>query len=400
MRVLTVDRIGKRYIIGTRQRRELWALRDVSFNVEKGTILGVIGPNGAGKTTLLKVLSRVTPPTKGKVLGHGRVIPLLALGASFQPDLSGRENVFLNAAMYGIESTYVERRMDEIVEFAGIEDFIDEPVKRYSSGMYLRLAFSVAINMEPDILLADEVLAVGDLEFQERCLERVRREGEAGMSVLFVSHDMESIRRLCHQALWINAGEIVKIGPAEDIADEYENSAWAVAARAAKQGSSGSHVSQGGEIVFVKLVNSELTELGATKVTDDVQILVGFRIFEPNVTVRPQVDVHAYGTRAFRSVAPTRTLVDQPGAFTAIVRLPANLLAETVYNVDVTMSIRRGEANFNLIQYNALAFQVYGTDDVDSARGDYPGKLHGALSPRLEWTVTSEQLLDSEANGR
>ena len=152
--------------------------------------------------------------------------------------------------------------------------------------------------------------------------------------------------------------------------------------------------------MFVKLVNSELTELGATTVTDDVQILVGFRIFEPNVTVRPQVDVHAYGTRAFRSVAPTRTLVDQPGAFTAIVRLPANFLAETVYNVDVTMSIRRGEANFNLIQYNALAFQVYGTDDVDSARGDYPGKLHGALSPRLEWTVTLEQLLGSEANGR
>ena len=403
MRVLTVDRISKRYTIGTKLRRELWALRDVSFTLEKGTVLGVIGPNGAGKTTLLKVLSRVTPPTRGKILGRGRVIPLLALGAAFQPDLSGRDNVFLNAAMYGIEAAFVKSRMDAIIEFSGIEDFIDVPVKRYSSGMYLRLAFSVAINMEPDILLADEVLAVGDLEFQERCLERVRQEGEAGMSVLFVSHDMEAIRRLCHQALWINEGETVKLGSAEDVTDEYENSAWAVAARAKKRRSSGAHVSSGGELLFAKLVNHELVELGNATATTSVQILVGFQIFESMVTVRPQVDVYAYGTRAFRSVAPTRTPVDEPGLYTAVVQIPANFLTETVYNVDVTMSICRGETQFitndlNVIEQHALSFQIYGTDDIESASGDYPGKLHGALSPKLEWTVKREPL-DSKANG-
>src|SRR5678809_1382811 len=169
MRTLSVKQLGKRYVIGTRQRRDLWALRDVSFSVEQGEILGIIGPNGAGKTTLLKILSRVTLPTEGRVVGHGRVVPLLALGAGFQPDLSGRDNIFMNAALYGMAASDVEKRLDDIIEFAGIGDFIDVPVKRYSSGMYLRLAFSVAVNMNPDILLADEVLAVGDIEFQERC---------------------------------------------------------------------------------------------------------------------------------------------------------------------------------------------------------------------------------------
>src|SRR3954469_10390820 len=183
MRIISVKKLSKRYVIGTKQRRDLWALRDVSFSVEQGEILGIIGPNGAGKTTLLKVLSRVTVPTEGRVVGFGRVVPLLALGAGFQPDMSGRENIFMNAALYGMAATDVEQCLPEIIEFAGIGDFIDVPVKRYSSGMYLRLAFSVAVNMKPDILLADEVLAVGDIEFQERCLERVKQAGESGMSV-------------------------------------------------------------------------------------------------------------------------------------------------------------------------------------------------------------------------
>ena len=160
------------------------------------------------------MLSRVTPPTEGRVIGTGRVVPLLALGAGFQPTLSGRDNIFLNAAIYGVPPADVETRLDEIIEFSGIGDFIDVPVRRYSSGMYLRLAFSVAINMNPELLLADEVLAVGDLDFQERCLDRVKQAGRAGMSVLFVSHDMPSITRLCDRVLWLNAGEIVKIGDA------------------------------------------------------------------------------------------------------------------------------------------------------------------------------------------
>src|SRR6185436_19824646 len=197
MYILTVKNVSKRYALGSKVQREVWALKDVTFALEKGQILGVIGPNGAGKTTLLKVLSRVTPPTEGRIFGYGRVVPLLAIGAGFQEDQTGRANIFLNAAMYGVPAELVEERLDDIIDFADIGDFIDVQVRRYSSGMYLRLAFSVAVNMNPDILLADEVLAVGDVDFQERCLERVKQAGRDGMIVLFVSHDMAAITRLC-----------------------------------------------------------------------------------------------------------------------------------------------------------------------------------------------------------
>ena len=216
MRIISVKKLSKRYVIGTKQRRDLWALRDVSFSVEQGEILGIIGPNGAGKTTLLKVLSRVTVPTEGRVVGFGRVVPLLALGAGFQPDMSGRENIFMNAALYGMAAADVEQCLPEIIEFAA--SAIHRRARQaLLSGMYLRLAFSVAVNMRPDILLADEVLAVGDIEFQERCLERVKQAGQAGMSVLFVSHDMDAIARLCDRVMWINAGQVVKIGTPDEV---------------------------------------------------------------------------------------------------------------------------------------------------------------------------------------
>ena len=187
---------------------------------------------------------------------------MLALGAGFQPDLSGRENIFLNAALYGIAANEVEARIKDIIDFAGIEEFMDVPVKKYSSGMYLRLAFSVAINMEPDILLADEVLAVGDLEFQEKCLERVQRAGRSGMTVLFVSHDMTAITRLCDQVLWLNAGEIIKLGDPGDVVAEYQNSAWALTA-SKLPGHGGPHISALSEILSVTLRSADGRQIGA-----------------------------------------------------------------------------------------------------------------------------------------
>src|SRR5207244_12740531 len=169
----------------------------------EGTILGIIGPNGAGKSTLLKIIARVTRPTEGRVIGRGRVVSLLELGAGFNPDFSARENILMNGAMHGIPRREVLERMDEIVQFAAVEDFLDNPLKHYSSGMYLRLAFSVAINMQPDILLADEILAVGDIAFQERCLERVAEEAQRGLTVLFVSHDLSALARLCDRIVWL-----------------------------------------------------------------------------------------------------------------------------------------------------------------------------------------------------
>ena len=207
------------------QGKDLWALRHVSFAIPRSTILGVIGANGAGKSTLLKIIARVTRPTEGRVAGVGRVVSLLELGAGFNPDFSAQDNIMMNAAMHGISRREVLDRMADIIRFAELDEFLDNPLRQYSSGMYLRLAFSVAINMQPDILLADEILAVGDIAFQERCLQRVAEESERGLTVLFVSHDMSAVSRLCHRVIWLDKGEMVQDGDPEAVIAEYEEAA-------------------------------------------------------------------------------------------------------------------------------------------------------------------------------
>ena len=384
MRTLSVKQLGKRYMIGTRQRRDLWALRDVSFSVEQGEILGIIGPNGAGKTTLLKILSRVTLPTEGRVVGHGRVVPLLALGAGFQPDLSGRENIFMNAALYGMAATDVEKRLDDIIEFAGIGDFIDVPVKRYSSGMYLRLAFSVAVNMNPDILLADEVLAVGDIEFQERCLERVKQAGESGMSVLFVSHDMDAIARLCDRVLWLNAGQIVKIGTPDEVVTQYQNSAWSLSARSVKDARGGGHKNEEGEIVSVMLTSLEGREVGAVRTTDEVLVNIGLKVTNADRTVSFILHVHTRGTLAFRVRSEVYEMPG-PGRYLATVKIPSHLLAETIYTLTVEAILFAPTLErYALSAFNVLSFQVF---DSESTRKD---RLGGVVAPSVEWTFASQ----------
>src|SRR5580765_8035834 len=199
-----------------------WALRDVSFTVGVGEVIGIVGPNGAGKSTLLKVLSRITPPTEGHVDLHGRVSSLLEVGTGFHPELTGRENVFLNGAILGMLRTEIRRKFDAIVAFAELEQFIDTPVKHYSSGMYVRLAFAVAAHLEPEILIIDEVLSVGDLHFRNRCLGRMEDLRNEGRTVLFVSHDLTSVRQLCTRALMLNGGQIVDDGLPDEVTRRYE----------------------------------------------------------------------------------------------------------------------------------------------------------------------------------
>ncbi len=206
---------------GNRDGEEVWALKDVSFQVEQGEVLGIIGKNGAGKSTLLKILSRVTAPTSGEVKVKGRIASLLEVGTGFHPELTGRENVYLNGAILGMNRNEITRKFDEIVEFAGVGKFIDTPVKRYSSGMYVRLAFSVAVHLESEILVVDEVLAVGDAEFQQRCFRKMQEVSQGGRTIFFVSHNMAAVRQICENGLLLQTGKVSIKGPINTVVDEY-----------------------------------------------------------------------------------------------------------------------------------------------------------------------------------
>ena len=239
---IRVENLGKQYNIGAPQikyqtlrdkmadavkRREkaadhyIWALKDVSFEVKEGQVLGVVGRNGAGKSTLLKILSRVTEPTEGSIEIRGRVGSLLEVGTGFHPELTGRENIFLNGAILGMKRIEIDKKFDEIVDFSEVEKFIDTPVKRYSSGMYLRLAFAVAAHLEPEILVVDEVLAVGDAEFQKKCLGKMSDVAQQGRTVLFVSHNMSAVLRLTQETLVIDHGKLLMRGPTPEAIDYY-----------------------------------------------------------------------------------------------------------------------------------------------------------------------------------
>src|SRR5690242_6302520 len=210
-----------RALLSGEKIEEFWALRDVSFEVRRGEVLGIIGRNGAGKSTLLKILSRITEPSEGRVTIDGRVASLLEVGTGFHPELTGRENIFLNGAILGMTRAEIRRRFDEIVAFAEVERFLDTPVKRYSSGMYVRLAFAVAAHLQPEILVVDEVLAVGDAAFQKKCLGKMQDVATGGRTVLFVSHNMAAIARLCRRALLLQQGSVVADGPVQRVVSSY-----------------------------------------------------------------------------------------------------------------------------------------------------------------------------------
>ena len=211
---------GKRSITNA-TREEFWALRDVSFEIEQGDVVGVIGRNGAGKSTLLKVLSRITEPTSGEVKLRGRVASLLEVGTGFHPELSGRENIFLNGAILGMSRAEIKRKFDEIVAFAEVEKFLDTPVKRYSSGMYVRLAFAVAAHLEPEILIVDEVLAVGDAQFQKKCLGKMGEVADGGRTVILVSHQMQVVQAITQKCVLLNQGQLIDFGPTPSIVQQY-----------------------------------------------------------------------------------------------------------------------------------------------------------------------------------
>jgi ABC-type polysaccharide/polyol phosphate transport system ATPase subunit len=239
MKTVEVSDVSKRYFLrkevmrslkstvlglltGKRVREDLWALKDVSFSAEQGETVGVIGANGAGKSTLLGIIAGTITPTSGNVHVEGRMSTLLELGAGFHPDLTGRENIFLNGSILGLSRKYVQERFSQIVNFAGLSEFVDMPVKHYSSGMYVRLGFAVAVEVDPDVLLVDEVLAVGDEEFRKKCIARMADFQQAGKTIVVVSHDLETVKKMCHKVVLLGEGKIVNLGDPEKVVEEYK----------------------------------------------------------------------------------------------------------------------------------------------------------------------------------
>ncbi len=363
---------------GAFEGRELWALRHVSFSVPQGTILGVIGANGAGKSTLLKIIARVTRPSEGRVVGRGRVVSLLELGAGFNPDFSARENVLMNGAMHGIPRREVLERMDSIIQFAEVEQFADNPLRHYSSGMYLRLAFSVAINMQPDILLADEILAVGDMAFQERCLERVAEEARRGLTVFFVSHDMAAVSRLCDRLLWLDKGMLVRDGEPEAVLADYQQAALGAKRLGDVQGR---HTNVVAEIASVRLLNQAGEVVGAAPIYEDVFIRIRLKVRKPGAALRGVIDVQTKGVFLFRSVQEEEVVAAERGVVDLLMRVPAHLLAETTYTVGVTVHTRLGKET-KVVLPTALTFMGYRGEDASAYKS---GVRTGLIAPRLDW---------------
>jgi lipopolysaccharide transport system ATP-binding protein len=371
-------------------KQEIWALRDVSFEAREGEVLGIIGPNGAGKSTLLKILTKITWPTHGRAELRGRVGSLLEVGTGFHPELTGRENVYLNGAILGMKRNEISRKLDTIVEFSGVQKFIDTPVKRYSSGMFVRLAFSVAAHFEPEIMVVDEVLAVGDADFQRRSLGRMESLGDSGRTVLFVSHNLHAVLQLCDRAILLQDGRIVREGSTHDVVAYYEEQTVGSGSRVVWEDPA---TAPGDDLVrlqSVRVIDEDGRPAASVDVRSSVGIELGFRVLREGKPVVPKIKVlDQHGAICFNAmdVDPRWRDPSPPGDYLTTAWIPANLLNEGRHAVDVDIvTIASPKLSPHARAYKIVAFHVYDPAEGDSARGDFTGEFRGVVRPLLEWT--------------
>jgi lipopolysaccharide transport system ATP-binding protein len=368
----------------------IWALDDVSFEVKKGEVVGIIGGNGAGKSTILKILSKITSPTYGRAEIRGKISSLLEVGTGFHPDLTGRENIYLNATILGMKKKEVDHKFNDIVEFSGVEKFIDTPVKRYSSGMKVRLAFSVAAHLEPEILIVDEVLSVGDADFQKKSLSKMENIGQEGRTVLFVSHSMSAISRLCSRAILLEKGKVIADGPAHKVVSSYLNSSSGMTAARVWDDP---HHAPSGSLVRLRAVRVK-TEDGAVTESFDirypVRLEMEYDVLQPGHVLLPQFNiVNDRGQCAFSTLDQDSDWRGRPrpsGRYTSTAWIPGNLLAEGMFYVSCYCHTLNPDTK-QFMERSAVAFNVSDTLDGDSARGDYAKKLGGVVRPLLKWTT-------------
>jgi lipopolysaccharide transport system ATP-binding protein len=383
----TRDMLAGRPIVQGDEVEEFWALKDVSFEIKQGDRVGIIGRNGAGKSTLLKILSRITEPTTGRISINGRVASLLEVGTGFHPELTGRENIFLNGAILGMGRKEIQRKFDEIVDFAEVEKFLDTPVKRYSSGMYVRLAFAVAAHLEPEILVVDEVLAVGDASFQRKCLGKMDDVASQGRTVLFVSHNMAMISNLCKKGFVLNSGALDFSGEISDAVIKYYQQSGQK-----NNASSKLFASETAELINCELIG--VNESNQLTIHDELTVRMIYRL-RRGVDGKCVPNFHFFtadGTYAFVSNAEGVEKLPE-GCYVADCHVPKNLLNEGAYFVGVALTTYPGNGTHNVEFYdrNALTFNVTDPMDERSNRYDYTGPVPGMLRPKLAWTVGAYQ---------
>ena len=371
----------------------IWALRNVSFEVDEGEVLGIIGKNGAGKSTVLKVLSRITEPTSGFAEINGRVSSLLEVGTGFHPELTGRENIFLNGAILGMRKREIEQKFDEIVNFSEIERFIDTPVKRYSSGMYVRLAFGVAAHLEPEILLVDEVLAVGDVAFQKKCLGKMRDVAKGGRTVLFVSHNMPSIVNLCQRAILLNAGKVMKDGPIAEVVQHYLATARSAGGEVVWNNPAKAPGSENVRLHAVRVLSGDGAPTADVNIDKDVLIQIDFWNFKPGIRLVKHIWIcdqfggtvvaSANRTSACRNPDPWFERPHPIGLFRTLCRIPANLLNDKTYSINVYIS--SPPQHFEVNEVGILSFRVY---DNGAMRKESPsGEWVGVIRVAWDWAT-------------
>jgi len=419
-RVIAVENLSKRYVLGhrrsksdglrhaiegamrapltwlrsrreqRRQEEEFWALKDVSFNVNQGEVIGVIGRNGAGKSTMLKLLSRITEPTSGRIRLTGRVASLLEVGTGFHPELTGRENIFMNGTILGMTRVEIKSKFDEIVAFAEVEKFLDTPVKRYSSGMYVRLAFAVAAHLEPEILLVDEVLAVGDAAFQRKCLGKMGQVARQGRTILFVSHNMAAIMRLCQRVLWFERGRLCDSGDCEQIVARYLTSSTEEAGEVI-YGDNGDEAPGSDfvrlEAIRVRSGNGLVTHLLDVRLPFTLE--VQYRILKQANNLRVGVRLNAHdGTVVLTStdMDDHDELIREPGVYVSRCEIPAELLNYGQYYVAVGCDFPMVCTHFNVDP--ALAFHI---EQTGGAGGHINDGRTGLLRLRLPWKMERVQ---------
>jgi len=371
-------------------KEEFWALKDISFEVKRGQAIGIIGRNGAGKSTLLKILSRITEPTKGRIEINGRIASLLEVGTGFHPELTGRENIFLNGAILGMSRAEIKGKFDEIVDFSGVENFLDTPVKRYSSGMYVRLAFAVAAHLEPEVLVVDEVLAVGDAEFQKKCLgkmEEVSKNG--GRTILFVSHNMGAVSSLCEKAILLNRGMIELFGDTSSVIAKYFSGGSNDRFSFDVSGEDKMYGDEISELLSGCITDKFGNKSGRFLVDEEIHIVTTYRVKKsfdglvvPNLRVNDENGecVFVCNAQDIKSM--------EKGVYQSICILPANFMNNGHFYIMLanTTYFKTGY-NVNFAYKDALAFEVVDKLQDNPLRYNYAGPIPGAVRPSLEFTV-------------